>query len=72
MFRWLYNRFRINVATNEQIKGCTKCGGGSGGPPVIKQIGSNRSRNIKNCDDIDRAYNNTGPNTTSLKSMCAK
>ena len=61
-----------NVATNEQINGCTACGGGSGGPAIIRQSGSNRSRNIKSCDDIDKAYNNTGPNTTSLKSMCAE
>ena len=61
-----------NVATNEQINGCTSCGGGSGGPAIIRQSGSNRSRNIKSCVDIDKAYNNTGPNTTSLKSMCAE
>jgi len=61
-----------DVATNEQINGCTACGGGSGGPAIIRQSGSNRSRNIKSCDDIDRAYNNTGANTTSLKSMCAE
>ena len=61
-----------NIATNKQIKGCTECGGGSGGPAIIRQSGSNRSRNIKSCDDIDKAYNNTGANTSSLKSMCAE
>lgn len=61
-----------NIATNEQINGCTACGGGSGGQAIIRQSGSNRSRNIKSCDDIDKAYNNTGANTSSLKSMCAE
>jgi len=61
-----------DVATNEQINGCTACGGGSGGPAIIRQSGSNRSRNIKSCDDIDRAYNNTGATTSSLKGMCAE
>ena len=61
-----------DVATNEQIKGCTACGGGSGGPAIIRQSGSSRSKNIKSCDDIDEAYNNRGANTVSLKSMCAE
>ena len=60
-----------DVATDEQIQGCTACGGGSGGPPIIKQFGSSRSRNIKNCGDVDAAYNNTGANTTSLKGVCS-
>jgi len=56
--------------TNEQIKGCTACGGGSGGPAIIRQSGSNRSKNIKSCDDIDEAYSIT--TQTSLKSMCSE
>lgn len=56
-----------DTATNEQIKGCTACGGGSGGPAIIKQFGSSRSKNIKSCDDIDKAYNDTG-----LTGMCAE
>lgn len=47
-------------------------GGGSGGPAIIRQSGSSRSKNIKSCDDIDEAYNNRGANTVSLKSMCAE
>ena len=61
-----------NTATNEQREGCTACGGGSGGAAIIRQSGSNRSKNIKDCNDIDEAYNNTAANATSLKSMCAE
>ena len=59
-------------ATPEQIKGCTECGGGSGGAPIIRQQGANPSisKNIKSCNDVDDAYNNKGANTTSLVTMC--
>jgi hypothetical protein len=47
--------------TTEQQNGCTVCGGGSGGKPIIKHGqamgGLVRTKNIKSCDDVDAAYN---------------
>lgn len=50
------------MPTIEQRNGCTACGGGSGGPPIIKQKegGPSLSKNIKSCADVDAAYNTGG------------
>ena len=57
------------MPTTEQQKGCTACGGGSGGQPIIRQKegGPSLSKNIKSCNDVDAAYN-TG--TTKIISAC--
>lgn len=56
------------IVTDEQKEGCFKCGGGYGGPPIIRSKGkSGMIMNVTSCDNMDEAYGESG---NDLKKSC--
>jgi len=58
-----------STVTEEQRKNCSTCGGGVGGSPIIRSLGTNLNKNITSCNNIDEAYGESG---TKFKEACMK
>ena len=67
------NDAAYNLLTDEEKIGCSLCGGGVGGKPIIKRSEYKKQKlkkNILSCDDVDIAFGMDS--TQSLKEACNK